>query len=213
MRYQDFFWDFDGTLVDTYPGMVRAFSAALIASGVNDFEIDQGAIMQAMRQHSFGTALQQFCAEYQLDQHRVKRLYDLKMPAEFPTAPAFKGLADILTWITDQGGRNFLLTHRDHAAIERLTALDVWSTFSGAVTKDDDFPRKPDPASLLSLCKQYAVDRQRAVMIGDRNLDIQAAQRAGMAGILFDPDHRISLDSQPVVRVTQLPELQAWLAE
>ena len=37
MRYSQLFWDFDGTLVDTYPGMVAAFGEALVASGVNDF--------------------------------------------------------------------------------------------------------------------------------------------------------------------------------
>ncbi|WP_225416730.1 HAD hydrolase-like protein [Levilactobacillus brevis] len=112
MRYSQLFWDFDGTLVDTYPGMVAAFGEALVASGVNDFEIDQDAIYQAMRQHSLGTALQRFSAEYQLDVSRLKRLYQLRAEPRLADAPVVDGAAEILAATVAAGGRNFLLTHR-----------------------------------------------------------------------------------------------------
>lgn len=212
MRYQQLFWDFDGTLVNTYPGMVQAFGDALIACGVNDFEIDEEEIYRTMRQHSLGRAYQRFTAEFQVDRDRLTKIYEqLAAPLLAQTA-AFVGAADLLAAVTAAGGRNFLLTHRDHRALDRLAALDLAQYFSGAVTKDDDYPRKPDPTSLLALCRQYAVDKRTAIMIGDRNLDVAAGHRAGMAGALFDPEHLIVDESQPEVRVTRLADLQAWLA-
>lgn len=212
MRYQQLFWDFDGTLVNTYPGMVQAFGDALIACGVNDFEIDEEEIYRTMRQHSLGRAYQRFTAEFQVDRDRLTKIYEqLAAPLLAQTA-AFAGAADLLAAVTAAGGRNFLLTHRDHRALDRLAALDLAQYFSGAVTKDDDYPRKPDPTSLLALCRQYAVDKRTAIMIGDRNLDVAAGHRAGMAGALFDPEHLIVDESQPEVRVTRLADLQAWLA-
>lgn len=148
MRYQQLFWDFDGTLVNTYPGMVQAFGDALIACGVNDFEIDEEEIYRTMRQHSLGRAYQRFTAEFQVDRDRLTKIYEqLAAPLLAQTA-AFAGAADLLAAVTAAGGRNFLLTHRDHRALDRLAALDLAQYFSGAVTKDDDYPRKPDPTSL-----------------------------------------------------------------
>ncbi|WP_341778369.1 HAD-IA family hydrolase [Levilactobacillus sp. HBUAS70063] len=212
MRYQQLFWDFDGTLVNTYPGMVQAFGDALIACGVNDFEIDEEEIYRTMRQHSLGRAYQRFTAEFQVDRDRLTKIYEQLAAPLLAQTEAFAGAADLLAAVTAAGGRNFLLTHRDHRAWDRLAALDLAQYFSGAVTKDDDYPRKPDPTSLLALCRQYAVDKRTAIMIGDRNLDVAAGHRAGMAGALFDPEHLIVDESQPEVRVTRLADLQAWLA-
>jgi len=211
MRYQQLFWDFDGTLVNTYPGMVAAFGEALLATGVNDFELDEEAIYHTMRQHSLGTALQQFAAEFSVSSDRLATLYRHFAAPKLALADPFAGAAELLTAVVAAGGRNFLLTHRDNGALERLGDLDLRDAFSGAVTAADDYPRKPDPTSLLALCQQYAVDPHTALMVGDRNLDVQAGHRAGMAGALFDPEHLIVDESQPEVRVTRLADLQAWL--
>lgn len=212
MRYQQLFWDFDGTLVNTYPGMVQAFGEALVACGVNDFEIDQEDIYRTMRQHSLGRAYQRFTAEYQVDRERLTKIYEQLAAPLLPEATAFAGAAELLAAVTAAGGRNFLLTHRNRRALDRLAALNLDQFFSGYVTKDDDYPRKPDPTSLLALCQQYDVDKATAIMIGDRNLDVAAGHRAGMAGALFDPEHLIVDESQPEVRVTRLADLQDWLA-
>lgn len=213
MRYQQLFWDFDGTLVNTYPGMVKAFGEALVACGVNDFEIDSEDIYRSMRQHSLGRAYQRFTAEYQVDRARLTKIYERLAAPLLDETQAFPGAAELLAQVTAAGGRNFLLTHRDHRALERLAVLGLDQFFSGYVTKDDDFPRKPDPTSLLALCQKYDVVKSEAIMIGDRNLDVAAGHRAGMAGALFDPEHLIVDESQPEVRVTRLADLQAWLAE
>lgn len=213
MRYQQVFWDFDGTLVDTYPGMVKAFGEALVACGVNDFEIDSEDIYRAMRQHSLGTAYQRFTAEYQVDRDRLSKIYEQLAAPLLNETVAFPGVAELLATVVASGGRNFLLTHRNRRALDRLTTLHLDQYFSGYVTKDDDYPRKPDPTSLLALCQQYSVDPPAAIMIGDRNLDVAAGHRARMAGALFDPEHLIVDESQPEIRVTRMADLQAWLTE
>ena len=211
MRSQQIFWDFDGTLVDTYPGMVAAFHQALVACRVNDFEIDDDDVYRTMRQHSLGTALQRFSAEYQLDQDRLAKIYQRKVAPMLSSAQPFKGAKTILASITAAGGRNFLLTHRDAQALDRLDELNLKQYFTGFVTASDNYPRKPDPTSLQALCRQFDVDPQAALMVGDRTLDVTAGHRAGMAGALFDLDHLIVADSQPEFRTAELAELQAWL--
>ena len=64
--------------------------------------------------------------------------------------------------------------------------------FSGMVTSDDGFPRKPAPDSCLHLLGRYGIEPGAAVMIGDRPLDIAAGHGAGMRTCLLDTEGRFA---------------------
>jgi D-glycero-D-manno-heptose 1,7-bisphosphate phosphatase len=46
--------------------------------------------------------------------------------------------------------------------------------------------RKPNPGLLLRAMREFAIDRERSFMIGDKDSDMEAARRAGVAGHLFE---------------------------
>lgn len=45
--------------------------------------------------------------------------------------------------------------------------------------------RKPNPGMLLRAMADFAIDRERSFLIGDKQSDLEAARRAGIAGHLF----------------------------
>ncbi|ORN07736.1 Phosphoglycolate phosphatase [Lentilactobacillus parabuchneri] len=205
------FWDFDGTLFDTYPKMVAAFMQALSDLGIDDVEIDEHQIYKTMRQHDVGTAIRKFSAFYGLKEAslgKLNRQYQTKMVAD---ALPFPGVKEVLSLVSGMDGRNFLLTHRDNQAKGMLDQFGLLDFFNGFVTSDQDFPRKPQPDSINWLIETYKVDRKKAIMIGDRKLDVAAGHNANIASCLFDPDGTIVDSGNPEIRVTEINELVPWL--
>jgi len=46
--------------------------------------------------------------------------------------------------------------------------------------------RKPNPGMILRAIADWGIDPGRALMIGDKDSDLEAARRAGVAGVRFD---------------------------
>lgn len=46
--------------------------------------------------------------------------------------------------------------------------------------------RKPNPGMLLRAMAEHGVEPMRALMIGDKQSDVEAAERAGVRGVRFD---------------------------
>jgi phosphoglycolate phosphatase-like HAD superfamily hydrolase len=52
--------------------------------------------------------------------------------------------------------------------------------FVGCLTRDDGYPRKPDPAIFEAALEMYHLKRVETLTIGDRDIDILAGQAAGI---------------------------------
>lgn len=214
MKYQSFFWDFDGTIFDTYPIMVQAFMQALTQQQVSEIELDEQEIYETMRQHSMGTALQKFSAEFSIDTDRLEKDYRQIERQRIAQAQPFPGILELIQQLADSGGQHYLLTHRNQSAMQLLQAAGIKKLFVDEVTSEQPFPRKPNPASLNALIERNKVQRASAIMIGDRTLDIDAGHNASIAGALFDPGRLIdSRASHPEINVTNVVGLKDALLQ
>ena len=189
MEYKNYFWDFDGTLYNSYPGMVRAFVETL---KTQEIELDSKEVYKIMREASVRKAFKLYGEN--LDIPKLRQMYHSFEEQYQDKMRLFDGAADVCRKIKENGGRNFLLTHRDSSALNILKSDNLWSYFDDFVTADNDFARKPDPESLLYLVNKYNLKVEESVMVGDRELDIAAGHNAGMSGILFDPDKLLHQD-------------------
>ena len=54
--------------------------------------------------------------------------------------------------------------------------------------------RKPLPGMLLQAIATYDIDPSKSIMIGDKPRDVEAANTAGIKGILINPDEQIDYD-------------------
>jgi D,D-heptose 1,7-bisphosphate phosphatase len=76
-----------------------------------------------------------------------------------------------------------LAEHGAHIDDLRICPFHVDGTVE-RYRSDSDW-RKPEPGMLLDLMQHWPVAHERSVMIGDQESDMEAARRAGIAGVLF----------------------------
>ncbi|MDK7057772.1 HAD hydrolase-like protein, partial [Streptococcus agalactiae] len=70
----------------------------------------------------------------------------------------FEGAADLLRNIVVQGGRNFLISHRNDQVLEILDKTGISGYFTEVVTSNRGFKRKPNPESMLYLKDKYQIE-------------------------------------------------------
>ncbi|UQS86526.1 HAD-IA family hydrolase [Nicoliella spurrieriana] len=201
------FWDFDGTLFNTYPMMVRAFDETLQLLGIDEIEMDDQAYYEEMRRHSAGSAISRFAAEFNLSESEIRPPFKKLQDRLVMDSQPFPGAIEVLKWNVANDGQNFLLTHRDSLSLSILDRFKIKGLFTDFITSEQSFPRKPNPGALNYLIDKYSINRDHAVMIGDRKLDIEAGHNANIDGYLFDPDGIIRTTGNPEARVPLLTEL------
>ncbi len=180
---QHLIWDVDGTLFDTYPAIARAFQAALTDLGVTaplDWIL---SLAQVTLDHCLST----LATTYALPSDELEERFDQHYRTVTPEdQPPFPGVKEVCEYIYSQGGLNLIVTHRGRVGLERLlTAHRLTTYFVDATCNDDGYPRKPDPAAFLALIEKHRLPRETTWGIGDRDIDILAAQAAGIRAAFF----------------------------
>ena len=128
--------------------------------------------------------------------------------------PLFGGARETIAELRDAGYRLGVATGKSRKGLERaLESTGLKQYFHATRTADMTFS-KPDPAMLLELMDELAVNAGRALMIGDTTHDVQMAQNAGVDAVAIGhgahPAEQL-LALAPLALVEDFTELRAWL--
>ena len=134
------FWDFDGTLYDSYPNVTHAFLCTLDELGCSALVTPREAL--SLLKVSVFSAAQHCAGMAGLDVARVMEVFARYHARESGFAP-YAGLGDCLRTLHAAGVRHYLYTHRDRRAVEQLEQDGLWSLFSDGVTSEDGFLTSP----------------------------------------------------------------------
>jgi D,D-heptose 1,7-bisphosphate phosphatase len=70
--------------------------------------------------------------------------------------------------------------------------------------------RKPAPGMLLNLARRWPVDLSRSLLVGDKDVDLQAADNAGVVGIQYNGGSvRVAIDAWLNAVSHRVPQLQS----
>ncbi|MBN1680453.1 MAG: HAD hydrolase-like protein [Anaerolineae bacterium] len=205
MQFTHIIWDFDGTLFDTYPPLVAAIERALADLGVQGDSEQITAMLTITLAHTLQTLVDRHHLDADAFEARIDHYW-----AQIPITqrPPFPGAIRMCERFLAVGGANLIYTHRGYDSLmDFLDYYRVAHLFADVITGDAGYPRKPDPAGFIALIEKHDLPRECVLGVGDRDLDVLAAQGAGIRACLYDAVP--SPGVQPDYVITTFDELDA----
>lgn len=196
-------WDFDGTLFDTYPSMLSAFSLALKDYGVEEEEYN---ILQYMK-ISASTALNHYIDKYKLSNEFLIKFKGYEKLTKPEGVIPFPGAAEVCREFASKGGQNFIMTHRGNSTYKYLKHYNMEDLFTEIVTKHHGFKRKPDPEAFLYIINEYNLGKEETIIVGDRDFEILGGKAAGIKVCLYNTNN-IEITVKPDYEIKSLYELK-----
>jgi phosphoglycolate phosphatase-like HAD superfamily hydrolase len=180
-------WDVDGTLFDTYPAIARSFQAAAHDLGAPAAYDEVMCLAQVSVDHCVTT----LSTTYALPADQLEELFAQHyQTVTSKDQPPFAGVEAVCEHIRSRGGLNLIVTHRRRSGLDRLLATHRLTDYFADITSHDDaYPRKPDPAAFNVLIERHQLPREATLGVGDRDIDILAAQAAGLRAALFGTNY------------------------
>ena len=195
-------WDFDGTLFDSYPGMVNAFLRALKKYGI---EAKYDEVLKLFL-NSEKTAVQYYQKRFLLGEELIEVYQDEKSHIDLSSMLPFPYAKEVCQRIKEARRYNYILTHRGSTTYDILRKNGMVELFTEIVTKDNQFARKPDPEAIYYLLDKYQIDLKEAMIVGDREIEILLGQKAKVKTCFYESGNRVP-ELQADYRVKSLEEV------
>ena len=183
-------WDMGGTLINTYPEVVRALSRAAYGDTGPSHLREIGALTQ----YSIAHAIESLSVSREVPRTDLERAYEeLKTRWRTRPAPVMDGARELIARVWEKGGLNLVATHRDRASATMLVTV-LGLDLDDMVCAPDGLARKPSPEMNLLLARRHGLDPAQVLCVGDRPIDAVAAANAGMsAALLVSPGTVLTL--------------------
>ncbi|MBC8167869.1 MAG: HAD-IIIA family hydrolase [Bryobacteraceae bacterium] len=213
MHYDLVIFDLDGTLIDSRLDLAHSVNATRTHMGLELLPHEriysyvgngapvliQRALGPGVSEAEVERALQYFLAWYR--EHKL----------DFTTL--YPDVRETLRSLAASHVRMAILTNKPiNITREILSALEIDSCFFQVYGGNSFEQKKPDPAGIYKLLEEANLTADRAVMVGDSDVDIRTARNAGVAAVGctwgFKPE---SLETEPpdwlIDRMADLPRV------
>jgi len=179
--YEYIIYDFDGTIANSYPVFAKALVETMKRHGKEltyqtAYDQLKVSVGHAIRLNASIEGVKELTAEF----------YEIYFEIARKELEAFSDAKDILQYVIDHKKKNYIYTHTGKFVYEMLEKMGISDMFEFVLDGSYGFPSKPKPDALLFLMKKCNIDPQKALMVGDRDIDTNAAHNAGIAGCLIE---------------------------
>jgi len=207
-------FDWDGTLFDSTALIVRCIQAACEDMGLPRPSDSVAAYVIGMGLHE---ALAHVVPE--LPAHRVPEMaqrYRHHYFARQHELTLFEGSLELLAGLKARHHWLAVATGKSRQGLnEALACAQLQGVFDATRTADET-ASKPHPQMLLELMREFGVEPERTVMIGDTTHDLQLAANAGTAAVAVsygahEPEAFSAFETRFVAH--SMADLSAWLHE
>ena len=180
--YKGIVFDLDGTLLDTIDDIADAMNIVMKNHGFNEYDTTQYKLF-------IGDGLEQLVRRAIPEKARSELLIQRcirDMSIEYGRAwknrtQPYEGVSEMLDILAGHGLRLAILSNKPDEFTKRMVQelLPSWH-FHPLLGARDGIPRKPDPTAALGISREWKLDPDRCILLGDSEIDIATAKAAGM---------------------------------
>lgn len=181
-------FDLDGTLADTAGDMALAIRKTLADFGLPPHSRD---VVRSMAGNGLAKLVERAFARHGVTLDRAGHEKAFAQLLEHYSAhpcvhsTLYPGARKTLAALDAAGIACAVLTNkRDPIARDVLQQLGIAEFFKAIHGEKDGVPRKPDPASALSLVQALGATPETTIIVGDSQTDLQTAHAAGLRAVL-----------------------------
>jgi phosphoglycolate phosphatase len=170
-------FDLDGTLVDSRRDLAQSANQLIVELGGP--ELSEDAIGRMVGEGAAVLVGRALAAAGVDDQPRaLARFLEIYDGRLLNHTCAYEGVVEAVQ-VARRHARVAVLTNKPAGPSERiLVGLGLRGLFDEVVGGDGPFPRKPDPAALLSLMARAGATAENTMLVGDSSIDHQTARNA-----------------------------------
>lgn len=176
-------FDLDGTLVDTIDSLLKSVNMMMERIGCPGISrsdcvsyVGDGARMLVVRALArVGvTKEEEIDAAFVIFKQIFKDYCDYKVTK-------YEGVDLLLSRLHKENIRTGVLSNKLHdQAVHVVRGLFGESVFRYVQGQSEEYPAKPDPGALLHIIQMSGVDKTEVVLIGDSEVDVRTAEKAGV---------------------------------
>ena len=172
--------DLDGTLLCTLEDLAASTNYALRKNGMPEHSIDEirmfvGNGVKKLMQRAIpnGENNPKFEQTYALfRQHYLEHNLDTTHP--------YEGIPELLAELKRRGKHLAIVSNKFYTATQELACHFFPDTIEVAIGERETIKKKPAPDTVIEALKQLGVTAERAVYIGDSDVDIMTAKNCNL---------------------------------
>lgn len=182
MKYKLCVFDLDGTILDTLPDLHNACNLTLAEFGLPPITAEQArafvgnGVTLLIERASFGDGRKE---------QLIKRFREIYNEHYSDYTKPYDGIREVIEECKARGATVGVLTNKPEGVAVKLCEKHFNGVFDFVTGDREGVIRKPDPTELLSIMRRYDADKSETLFVGDSEVDIETAERAGVDGVFM----------------------------
>ena len=183
-KYDTVIFDLDGTLLNTLEDLADAVNFVMRKNHYPQRTLDEvrrfvgngiRRLMElAVPEHVSETEFEQVFEEfksYYTEHCQIKTC-------------AYKGIMQLLEALYEKGYAMAIVSNKNHAAVCELNEIYFKEYIEVAIGQKDGIRKKPAPDTVVQALKEPGKSKERAIYVGDSEVDFATAENSGMDCVL-----------------------------
>lgn len=218
LRYDTIIFDLDGTLLDTLDDLMDAVNHALGEMGCPTRSREE---VQAFVGNGVAKLMERAVPDGTGPADTARALDHFKsyyaLHSKDKTAP-YPGIPEALKALRGKGCKLAVVSNKFDAAVKDL-ARDYFPGLMDLAAGENEaggVPKKPDPTMVLRTMAALGADPDRAVYVGDSDVDLETAKNAGLPCVSVTwgfRDEGFLREHGATILIHHPGELVKWIAE